>query len=129
MKDHGGTHPFKPIEEYPVQLKDNDYWTIVSDAMQAVISSSEGTAGSRFGRNTPYTVAAKTGTAQVFSGDQYEKKQYSDIPEALRNHTLFISFAPVEDPEIAIAILVENDNTAVGIARKVMDAYFELKTS
>ena len=129
VKDHGGTHPFKPIEEYPVQLKDNDYWTIVSDAMQAVISSSEGTAGSRFGRNTPYTVAAKTGTAQVFSGDQYEKKQYSDIPEALRNHTLFISFAPVEDPEIAIAILVENDNTAVGIARKVMDAYFELKTS
>ena len=127
--DHGKSHTFKPVEEYPVQLKDNDYWTIVSEAMQAVITSSEGTAAYRYGRVTAYTVAAKTGTAQVFSGDQYEKKQYSDIPEALRNHTLFIAFAPVENPEIAIAVMVENDGAAVSVARKILDAYFELKTS
>jgi penicillin-binding protein 2 len=127
--DHGKSHAFKPVEEYPVQLKDNDYWTIVSEAMQAVVSSSEGTAAYRYGRVTAYTVAAKTGTAQVFSGDQYEKKQYSDIPEALRNHTLFIAFAPVENPEIAIAVMVENDGAAVSVARKILDAYFELKTS
>ena len=95
--------------------------------MQAVVASPEGTASYRFGRNTAYTIAAKTGTAQVFSGNQYEKKAYDDIPVALRNHTLFIAFAPVEKPEVAIAIMVENDSAAPLIARKVMDAYFELK--
>lgn len=127
VDDQHGTHKFKALEEYPIQLKDDDYWSIVTEAMQAVISSPEGTASYRFGRNTPYTVAAKTGTAQVFSGNQYEKKAYEDIPVALRNHTLFIAFAPVEKPEIAIAVMIENDNVAPLIARKVMDAYFELK--
>lgn len=127
VHDHGEMRKFKPLEEYPIQLKDEEYWTIVAEAMQAVINSPEGTASYRFGRNTPYTVAAKTGTAQVFSGNQYEKKAYDDIPVALRNHTLFIAFAPVEKPEVAIAIMVENDSAAPLIARKVMDAYFELK--
>ena len=126
--DHGGTHKFKPLEEYPIQLKNNDYWTIVAEAMQAVVISNEGTAY-RFGRIVPYTVAAKTGTAQVFSGNQYEKRPYTDIPEALRDHSLFIVFAPVENPEIAIAVMVENDFVAASVARKVMDAYFELKTT
>ena len=126
IDDQGIKHRFKPIEEYPIQLKDEDYWTIVADAMQAVINSPEGTAAYRFGHPKTYTVAAKTGTAQVFSGNQYEKKAYNDIPEALRNHTLFIAFAPVEKPEVAIAVIVENDQSAVMIARKVLDAYFEL---
>lgn len=128
VQDHGKIHKFKNLEEYPIQLKDEEYWAIVAEAMQAVVSSGEGTASYRFGRNTSYTVAAKTGTAQVFSGNQYEKKAYNDIPVALRNHTLFIAFAPVEKPEVAIAIMVENDSAAPLIARKVMDAYFELKT-
>ncbi len=125
VHDHTGMHKYKPVEEYPIQLKDNDYWAIVAEAMQAVVRSDEGTAY-RFGRIVPYTVAAKTGTAQVFSGNQYEKKRYTDIPEALRDHSLFIAFAPVEAPEIAIAVMVENDVVAATVARKVMDAYFEL---
>ncbi|KTD20650.1 penicillin-binding protein 2 [Legionella londiniensis] len=123
--DGGKTDKYAPLEEYPVRLKDENYWDIVIDAMQNVVSSNEGT-GHRFGRNTNYTVAAKTGTAQVFSGSQYEKKKYHEIPEALRDHSLFIAFAPVEKPEIAIAVLVENDFIAPNIARKVMDAYFNL---
>jgi len=124
MHDHGETHKYTPLEEYPVKLKDTAYWTIISEAMQNVISSKEGT-GHRFGRDTSYTVAAKTGTAQVFSGNQYEKKRYSDIPEALRDHSLFIAFAPIEKPAIAIAVMVENDFVASTVARQVMDAYFE----
>lgn len=124
--EHTGVHKYKSLEEYPIQLKDNDYWTIVTEGMQAVITSDEGT-GYRFGRKAPYTVAAKTGTAQVFSGNQYEKKRYTDIPVALRDHSLFIAFAPVENPEIAIAVMVENDLVAATVARKVMDTYFELK--
>lgn len=128
INDKGVKHGFKIVEEYPVQLNDEEYWSIVAEAMQAVISSPEGTAAYRFGRPKTYTIAAKTGTAQVFSGNQYEKKAYNDIPEALRNHTLFIAFAPVEKPEVALAVVLENDQSAVMIARKVMDAYFELNS-
>jgi penicillin-binding protein 2 len=125
IHDQTGTHHYKPVEEYPIKLRDNDYWTIVIEAMQAVVKSDEGTAY-RFGRVVPYTVAAKTGTAQVFGGNQYEKKRNTKIPEALRDHSLFIAFAPVEKPEIAMAVLVENDVIAATLARKVMDAYFAL---
>lgn len=123
--DHGKSRQFKALEEYPVQLKNKEYWTIVHEGMHAVITNNEGT-GYRFGRNTPYSVAAKTGTAQVFGGTQYEKKRNTKMPEALRDHSLFIAFAPVEKPEIAVAVMVEHDVLASNVARKVMDAYFDL---
>lgn len=115
---------YKPIEEYPIQLKNSAHWDEVIDAMQSVITDNEGT-GYRFGRHPPYTVAAKTGTAQVFSMSQDEKKKYLNLPRALRDHSLIIAFAPVEQPEVAIAVLVENDTTAAHVARLVMDAYFQ----
>lgn len=124
IDDHGNEHGYNVLEEYPVQLKDTSNWAIIAEAMQGVVNSNEGT-GHRFGPDTTYSVAAKTGTAQVFSGNQYEKKRYTDIPEALRDHSLFIAFAPVEKPEIAIAVMVENDFVASIVARQVMDAYFE----
>ena len=60
------------------------------------------------------------------SGNKYDKVAYDNIPKALRSHSLFIAFAPVENPQIAIAVMMENDKTAKPIARKVMDAYFKL---
>lgn len=126
--DNETVHLFKPLEEYPIKLKDEHYWHIVTDAMHAVISNNEGT-GYRFGRNAPYSVAAKTGTAQVFGGKHYEKKRQEDIPEFLRDHSLFIAFAPVDKPEVAIAVMVENDVLASSVARQVLDAYFQLKES
>ena len=126
QSDREEVHNYEPLEEYPMKLKDENYWLIIKEAMHSVITSNEGT-GYRFGRTAPYPVAGKTGTAQVFSGRQYEKKRYEDIPEFLRDHSLFIAFAPVENPEIAIAVMVENDFAASNVARKVMDAYFQLK--
>lgn len=117
---------YTPIEESVVQLKDEAHWGIVLEAMRNVIVSNEGT-GARFGRNAPYSVGAKTGTAQVYSGKLYEKKRYEDIPVALRDNSLLIAFAPVEKPEIAVAVVVENDTAASQVARKVMDAYFQLQ--
>lgn len=116
---------YEPFEEYPIYLKDESNWSIVAEAMHSVLTSNEGT-GYRFGRNPPYPVAGKTGTAQVFSGRQYEKTRYEDIPEALRDNSLFIAFSPVDKPEVAIAVVVENDVIASTVARKILDAYYQL---
>lgn len=123
--DTGEVEEYKPVEEYPVYLKDESNWDVVAEAMHSVLTSNEGT-GYRFGRNPPYPVAGKTGTAQVFSGRQYEKTRYEDIPEALRDNSLFIAFTPVENPDIAIAVVVENDVIASTVARKVLDAYYQI---
>ncbi len=126
LDEHGETVLFKALEEYPVQLKNSEDWDLVIDAMHAVITNNEGT-GYRFGRDAPYSVAAKTGTAQVFSMSQDEKKRDQHVPDALRDHSLFIAFAPVEKPEVVIAVIVEHDVVASHVARQVLDAYFDLK--
>lgn len=126
VMEQGQTKSYKPLEEYPVRLNDPKYWAIVKKGMTEVTTGNEGTAR-MFWRNTTYTVAGKSGTAQVFSGSKYEKKAYSEVPVALRDHSLFIAFAPVENPKIAIAVMVENDVAAKPIARQVMDAYFKLE--
>jgi penicillin-binding protein 2 len=73
-----------------------------------------------------YPVAGKTGTAQVFSlkGTKYHE---GDVHERLRDHALFIAYAPADNPKIALAVLVENGgwgaSAAAPIARQVLDYY------
>jgi penicillin-binding protein 2 len=85
-----------------------------------------GTAAS-VGANAGYSIAAKTGTAQVVGIKQNEKYNASLIDERHRDHALFIAYAPAEEPKIALAVIVENGGhggSAAGpIARKVMDYY------
>ena len=85
-----------------------------------------GTAAS-VGANAGYSIAAKTGTAQVVGMKQNEKYNAKLIAERHRDHALFIAYAPAEDPKIALAVIVENGGhggSAAGpIARKVMDYY------
>lgn len=113
----------KPEVSAKVVLGNEEIWYKVIKAMRLVIESKEGT-GFRFGRHPPYSVAAKTGTAQVFSAKQHEHLDDKNLPVYLRDHSLFIAFAPVEKPKIAIAVITENSNQSTVIARKVMDAYF-----
>jgi penicillin-binding protein 2 len=104
-------------------------WNIVIQGM--VGATTYGTAAAS-GKGAAYTLAGKTGTAQVFSIGQNER--YNDAANAarqrnerLRDHSWFIAFAPVEAPRIAVCVLVENGgfgaSVAAPIARKVMDAY------
>ncbi len=79
------------------------------------------------GANAGYSIAAKTGTAQVIGIKQNEKYIEKNIHERHRDHALFIAYAPADDPKIALAVIVENGGhggSAAGpIARKVMDYY------
>ncbi|MDI1360765.1 penicillin-binding protein 2 [Methylotenera sp.] len=98
---------------------------IVKRGMIAV--TQPGGTAAAVGANAPYSIAAKTGTAQVIGIKQNAKYNASSIDERHRDHALFIAYAPAEDPTIAIAVIVENGNhggtTAGPIARKVMDYY------
>jgi penicillin-binding protein 2 len=97
---------------------------LIKRAMVGV--NKEGT-GARAFAGASYASAGKTGTAQVVALKQNEKYSEATVAEHLRDHALFIAFAPVEDPRIALAVLVENAGfgarAAAPIARKVLDYY------
>lgn len=116
-----------PVAEKPVILDDPSIWNLVIRAMESVVSNPRGTA-EEFGRHPGYSVAAKTGTAQVYGDQRDEEASRMNLPKRLRNNHLFIMFAPVNHPKIALAVVVEHASYADRIARKVTDFYFnELK--
>jgi penicillin-binding protein 2 len=92
----------------------------------------EGT-GARAFAKAEYTSAGKTGTAQVIRLKPNEKYNAKDTPERYRDHALFIAFAPLENPKIALAVVVENAGfgatAAAPIARQVLDYYLLGKTA
>jgi len=87
---------------------------------------SRGTAR-RAARGATYRMAGKSGTSQVFSLAEDEEYDEEEIRERLRDHALFVGFAPVEDPQIAVAVIVENggggSGTAAPVARAMFDAW------
>ena len=99
---------------------------VLQKAMEGVMRPG-GTAANAAAGAT-YTMAGKTGTAQVFGlkGEDYDE---NTIDKKLRDHALFIAYAPADDPTIALAVIVENGghggSVAAPIARKVFDAYFK----
>ncbi|HFE37449.1 MAG TPA: penicillin-binding protein 2, partial [Gammaproteobacteria bacterium] len=111
------------MAQVPVEKKEN--WDNIIESMAAVVSSRRGSA--RNIRSKNYNIAGKTGTAQVFSIKQNEKYDKENLRDNLRDHALFVAFAPKEDPELAVAVIVENGESggrvAAPIARKVLDAY------
>ncbi|VAX07047.1 Peptidoglycan D,D-transpeptidase MrdA [hydrothermal vent metagenome] len=115
-----------PVSINPPVAADEANWNIIIQAMKKVVHSLHGTAR-RINRKLPYTIAGKTGTAQVFGIKQDEEYIEEEVAKKLRDHALFIGFAPVDDPQIAIAVIVENAGSggamAAPIARKVMDQY------
>lgn len=125
----GETHEYQPVERPPVSINEPKSWEIVRNAMRAVTHSIHGTAHSSFG-DAPYDSAGKTGTAQVRSLGANEEYNADEIAERFRDNAMYIGFAPVKEPEIAIAVAVENagggGSVAAPIARELMDLYFTL---
>jgi penicillin-binding protein 2 len=115
-----------PIRLSDVQLEDDSHWDSTIGAMHAVMQGVRGTARA-VGTGAPYEMAGKSGTAQVFSVAQDEEYDEDEVEERLKDHALFIAFAPLENPQIAVAVIVENGSsgsgTAAPIARAIMDRY------
>ena len=114
-------------ERLPDVKIENDYfWDSVLAGMHDVMQSGTGTARAA-GLDAPYKMAGKSGTAQVFSLSQDEEYKEEEIAERLRDHALFIAYAPLDDPRIAVAVVVENGSSgsrvAAPIARAIMDKY------
>lgn len=108
-----------------VPIEDKDNWDYMIESLGKVVSDNRGSA--RGIRSKEYEIAGKTGTAQVFSIKQNETYDQENLQDHLRDHALFIAFAPLKDPKIAVAVIVENGESggkvAAPIAKAVMDAY------
>jgi penicillin-binding protein 2 len=119
----GEQRPVEPELVHKVPVR-RDHLEFVKRAMAGV--NKEGTAARSFA-SAPYTSGGKTGTAQLIGIKQNEKYDESKVAERLRDHSLFIVFAPLENPRIALSVVVENGGfgarTAAPIARTVLDYY------
>jgi len=101
-------------------------WEYIIRSMVEVIHSRRGTAHS-ISSGQKFTIAGKTGTAQVFGIKQDEKYVKEDVALKLRDHALFVAFAPARQPRIAVAVVVENGGSggsvAAPIAKTIIDEY------
>lgn len=108
-------------------------WERMIDAMESVVHrgnqgyGENGTAWYYIGRDIGYRMAGKSGTAQVVEIRQGHEYEAEELEEFQRKHAWFIAFAPADDPQIAVSVLVENggggSSVAGPVAREVIDAY------
>jgi len=108
-----------------IEVSNEGYWQQIISAMVDAVHEPNGTAY-QIGRDAKYRIAGKTGTAQVLGLDEDEEYDEETIAEKFWDHALFIGFAPVDDPRIAIAVIIENGGSgskAASIAKIVMDRY------
>jgi penicillin-binding protein 2 len=112
--------------EKTIEINNQTHWKDIIKSMRDVVHGVGGTAW-RSGLNAQYEFAGKTGTAQVIGIAQDKEYKKEEIAEEFQDHALFIAFAPVESPRIAVAIIVENggggSKTAAPIARKMFDQF------
>jgi penicillin-binding protein 2 len=124
----GVTQQVEAIELDPVEVVEDEHWDRIISAMNGVMHGTRGTAR-KVGADAPYLMAGKSGTAQVFTVAQDAEYDSEELDERKKDHALFIAFAPLENPQIAVAVIIENgesgSGTAAPIARKVIDAYLE----
>ncbi len=116
----------RPVQQEPsLTAVTADQWSVIVDGME--LATGPGGTAAAATAGSPYKIAGKTGSAQVFTIGQNEKYNEKQLSERMLDHALFISFAPAEDPKLAVAVFVENGkhggSTAAPIARKMFDAY------
>ena len=123
-----GSGSFEQVDrprEFEIPVRNPANWKRTIKAMEDVMHGARGTAR-RVGAEARYRIAGKTGTAQVRSLGEEEEYDEETIEERFRDHALFVGFAPVDQPEVVISVVVENggggSSTAAPIAKQVLDA-------
>lgn len=119
----------EPLKESTVITVQNEAnWDIVLDSLYGTVNREHGTAHSAY-RGAKYIAAGKTGTAQLFTIAQDAEYEAESVTENLRDNAMYIGYAPYDDPQISIAVAIENvgggGSNAAPLARHVMDYYFE----
>lgn len=113
-------------ETRAVPVQNPEHWDLVLEGMRRVVNGPRGSAR-EVGQGADYVIAGKTGTAQVFTQDQQRDYDQEELEESLRNHALFIAFAPFEAPTISVAVVVDHGvsgpRVAAPIARATLDAW------
>lgn len=115
-------------EEYPsdppIQSVPNRYWDIAIEGMYLVNHGKRGTARRAF-QELGYKSAGKSGTAQVFGLAEGQEYNAQELEEHLRDHALFVGFAPLEDPKVVVSIVLENagggSTNGAPVARQIFD--------
>ena len=109
-----------------VELKNPSDWDFIIGTLESVMHGERGTSRAA-AAGAPYRMAGKTGTAQVVAIAQGARYDSEALKERHRDHALFVGFAPVDDPQIAVAVMVENGESggrvAAPIARALFDAW------
>lgn len=117
------------IPDHEPLLAPPENWDVVYDGMREVVHGKRGTAKA-LAAGIEYEMAGKTGTAQVIGIAQNAVYNEDEVDERHRHHGLFIAFAPLEAPTIAVAIIVENgggSSAASPIARAVIDTWLDVE--
>jgi len=114
-----------------VPVKDKQDWQLVLNGMDRVINGRLGTA-KRIAVDAPYRMAGKSGTAQVFQLAEGEEYKAAEVAQHLRDHALFVAFAPVAAPRIAVAVVLEHggggSTSAAPVARATLEAWLDQET-
>ena len=112
-------NPILPTEDLHLNFESVDF---IKDVLRDVVVGKKGTG--RAANSRYVQIGGKTGTSQVVS---QKNVKHEDLPAHLRDHAWFIAFAPVDEPEIAMAVFVENGghggSAAAPIARRAIEAY------
>ena len=120
-----GDQPLPPVIESQLETKP-EYWNAIFEGMSEVMHGARGTAR-RAAERSEYRMAGKSGTAQAVGIAQNAKYNSGLLKERHRDHALFVAFAPVENPQIAVAVMLENaeggSSQAAPVARVMMDAH------
>ena len=119
-------NPEKYLENNSLSDVNPSYWALAKEGMYRVMFGSKGTARKIYA-DAKYQAAGKSGTAQVYGLKVDEVYNAQNVPEHLRDHALFVAYAPYDKPKIALAIVLENggggSSNGGAVARKILDFY------
>lgn len=120
-----GNEPQAPIIENKLETK-TEYWNAIFEGMAEVMHGARGTAR-KAAERSEYRMAGKSGTAQAVGIAQNAKYNSGLLQERHRDHALFVAYAPVDNPQIAVAVMLENaeggSSQAAPVARAMLDAH------